>query len=292
MASVNASISDGTAEPERQADCDLAFCASTGRTATTFLAATLNSLPGVVGLHEGHLPGETPAPLLPLINVHNRSAWQEPGFAEQTVRDLRNAATLAKAAGAAGLVVDVAFYNAPLMAALAQRHPAAKLFVIFRRCEGFVQSATLLSGEDRQPAGWPDPSKPLTDRETFISMGRLKPARGSEDDEAWPGWSGIERNIWLWTRVNAHLLDFLKRSPNCQGLFYEHLVEDPEGFWTGFLRGLGLLTEDNLAQCLERSAAKLNSRPTYHVGPVGTWSEAERALYEQRARPLEERIYD
>ncbi|MDJ0609025.1 MAG: hypothetical protein QNJ67_08600 [Kiloniellales bacterium] len=272
--------------------CDLAFCASTGRTATMFLASTLNSLPGVVGLHEGQQPGKTPVPLLPLINIHNRKAWRDPGFAEQTVRELRDTATLSKAAGDAGLVVDVAFYNAPLMVALARQHPTAKLFVIFRRCAPFVQSATLIAGEDRQPAGWPDPAKPLTDRETFISMGRLKPERGSEDAEAWPGWSGIERNIWLWTRVNGHLLDFLNKSPNCRKLLFEDLVENPRAFWTGFLRDLGLFSERNLTRCLERSAAKVNDRPSYHVGPVDSWSDAERALYAQRARPLEERIYE
>lgn len=111
-----------------------AFCASTGRTATMFLASALSSLPRVIGLHEGHVPGNTPTPLLPLINLQNLKAWRDPAYAERIVAELRDLETLSRAAGDAELLVDVAFYNAPLLVPFARFHPGAALFVIFRRC--------------------------------------------------------------------------------------------------------------------------------------------------------------
>lgn len=269
-----------------------AFGASTGRTATMFLAATLDTLPGVVGLHEGHSPGHPPAPRLPLINVHNRKAWHDPTYADRTVADMRDAVTLAKASGDAKLLVDVAFYNAPLLVPLAQRYPEAAFIVLIRRCEGFVRSATIVTGEDRQPAGWPDRAKPLTDRERFISLGRLKPEAGSDDAKWWPEWSAIQRNIWLWHRVNAHLLRFSESHANGHVLHYEDLVEHPRKFWSQFLRHLDIYSEENFARCVERSTKKVNQRPSYQIGPADTWCEAERALYERLARPLESRVYD
>ncbi len=269
-----------------------AFCASTGRTATMFLATTLDTLPNVVGLHEGHSPGDPPTPRLPLINLQNRKAWHDPAYAERTVAELRDFAALAKAAGDAEVLADVAFYNAPLLVPLARHHSESTLFVLFRLCDGFVRSATIVSGEDRQPAGWPDRSKPLTDRERFISLGRLKPRRGSDDAEQWPGWSAIQRNIWLWHSVNTHLLRVAESHANCHMLLYEDLVEDPKKFWTDFLRELDLFCESNLAQCVERSARKMNQRPSYQVSPTDTWGQVELALYERLARPLERKLYD
>ena len=257
-----------------------------------FLATTLNTLPGVVALHEGQAPGDPPTPRLPLINLQNRKAWYDPAFADRTVTEMRDAATLSKIAGDADVLIDVAFYNAPLLASLARQHPDCILFVIFRRCEGFVRSATIVSGEDRQPAGWPDRSKPLTDRERFISLGRLKPKPGSEDAEHWSRWSAIERNIWLWHGVNAHLLGVAEAHANCHTLLYENLVDDPKNFWTDVLRKLDRFSDSNLSQCAERSAIKMNQRRSYQVGPIETWSQAEHALYEQLARPLERKLYD
>jgi hypothetical protein len=269
-----------------------AFCASTGRTATMFLATTLNTLSSVVGLHEGHVPGNPPTPQLPLINLQNRKAWYDPAYAERTVAEARDFATLSKTAGDAKLLVDVAFYNAPLLVSLARQQPEANLFVIFRRCEEFVRSATIVIGEDRQPAGWPDRSKPLTDRERFISIGRLKPRLGSDDAEQWSMWSAIQRNIWLWHAVNSHLLQVSESLANCHTLLYEDLVEDPKTFWTDFLRELNIFSESNLAQCVERSASKMNQRPSYQVGSIDTWTQVERALYERLADPLERKLYD
>jgi hypothetical protein len=256
-----------------------------------FIATTLNSLPGVVGLHEGHTPGELPVPRLPLINLQNRQAWHDDAYAEHTVTELRDSATLAHTAGDADMLVDVAFYNAPLLGFLAKQHPNANLLVVFRRCEDFVRSATLVSGEDLQPAGWPHIDKPLTDRERFISLGRLQPKPGSEHAAQWPNWSAIQRNLWLWTTINSHLLRVVESHPNCHSLLYEDLVDNPQNFWSRTLELLGLVTESNLEQCIERSATKVNHRTSYQIGPADTWTEDEIALYKQLARPLENKIY-
>lgn len=268
-----------------------AFYASTGRTATMFLAETLDTLPGVVALHEGHSPGDPPVPRLPLINVQNRMAWHDPACADRTVASMRNAAILAKASGDASLLIDVAFYNAPLLGPLARTYPDAVFFVAFRRCEAFIRSATIVTGEDRQPAGWPDRSKPLTDREQFISIGRLKPEAQSDDAAQWRDWSAIQRNIWLWHRINDHLHRFAKSHANCRVLFYENLLEDSRKFWLQVLRHLDLCSQLNLDRCVQRSAEKINQRPSYQVGPLASWSEEERALYGDLAVPLESKIY-
>ncbi|WP_299283412.1 hypothetical protein [uncultured Tateyamaria sp.] len=269
----------------------VAFCASTGRTATTFLAATLNALPDVIALHEGQLPDKERTPQLPLINFHARKAWFDPAFARQLVADMRGGDAIAQAAGDACLLVDIAFNNAPFLDALADQHPTARLLAIFRRCEGFVRSATIVEGEDDQPAGWPAPDKPLSDREKFISMGRLKPQKGTPEDQSWPSWTAIQRNIWLWSATNVHLLERTRTLPNCHPVIYEDLSADPEKFWTILLTHLDHFTPDTLARCVERSVAKVNTRTSYQVGPADTWSGPERDLYQRLALPLENEIY-
>ena len=139
------------------ANTRLVWVASTGRTATMFLATCLDRLDGVVALHESHAPGDPPQPRLPLINVHNRKAWHDPEYATRLVAERRGAAILSAGAGRADLLIDVAFYNAPLLTAIAERYQDALLFAIFRRCEGFVRSATILRGRRpaaRRLAGW------------------------------------------------------------------------------------------------------------------------------------------
>ncbi|MDE0179658.1 MAG: hypothetical protein OXP36_13820, partial [Gammaproteobacteria bacterium] len=162
---------------------------------------------------------------------------------------------------------------------------------MFRRCEGFVRSSTIMTGEDRYPAGWPDPSKSLTNREKFISLGRLKPEPGHRDHAQWDGWTAIQRNIWLWTTVNTHLCRFARSNLNCHRLFFEDLVERPEDFWTGFLRGLGRLSPSTLSACVAFSASKINRRRSYQIGGLEGWDAAERRFFEEHARPLEREIY-
>ena len=288
---MEANRQDRLTEPSGAVKPRLVWVASTGRTATMFLATCLDRLEGAVALHEGHVPGDPPQPRFPLINVHNRKAWHESGYAARLVAEKRNSGVLNATAGRASLLVDVAFYNAPLLTALAERYPDALSFVIFRRCEGFVRSATIVSGEDRQPAGWPDRSKPLTDREKFISLGRLKPEPGHPDHASWEYWSAIQRNIWLWTTVNAHLHRFSGANPNCHRHFFEDLVARPDEFWIGLLRQLGKFSPSTLSACVALSGSKINRRPSYQIGGADSWKAAERQFYKERALPLEREIY-
>lgn len=281
----------GSGSPNVMETCRFAFGASTGRTATMFIARTLNAIPGVAGLHEGHSPGEPPIPRLPLINLQNRKAWHDTDFAARTIVEMRPREKMLEAAADYELLVDVAFYNAPLLLPLAVHFPDSPLLVIFRRCESFVQSATIVSGEDLQPAGWPEQSKPLTDREKFIALGRLSPKPGCDDAERWGSWSAIQRNIWLWHSVNSHLLRVAEAQTNCYPFLYEALVDDPTEFWSSLLRALDIHSETNLRICVARSGKKLNDRPSYQVGPIATWNDAERELYSRLAQPLEERLY-
>lgn len=274
-----------TGEPQ------LAFVASTGRTGTMFLAATLNNLPGVAAFHEGHDADDPSLPKLPVINLQNGPAWHDPALAERTVAERRTQATLQAAADGVQLLVDVAFYNAPLLRHLAELHPSAKLLALFRRCESFVRSATVVTGEDLQPAGWPDPAKPLTDRERFIGLGRLRPAPESLAAEAWPQWTGIQRNIWLWHEVNSHLLSLVDELPNVIGVRFEQLSERPVDFWSTCLTALGIDDSPRRELCIARSDSPMNARSAYQVGPLATWSPAERFLHEHFALPLEEKIY-
>lgn len=269
----------------------VAFCASTGRTATMFVAKTLNRLPGVTATHEGHLIGDEVCAILPLVNFHNRKAWYDRDYASEIVRTMRSPEIFRAAAGDAPLFVDVAFNNAPLMEALMRSHPTAAFFAIFRRCESFVRSATIVTGEDTQPAGWPDRQKPLTDREKFIEIGRLKPAADSEFGAHWKNWSAIQRNIWLWSTVNFHLFELIRQTDKATHLIFEDLSDAPSAFWGKLLAILGQDTPENLAQCVAASTRKANQRAAYQIGPLEEWSKAEKALYEQLAVPLEEKIY-
>ena len=256
-----------------------------------FVAKTLNSLPDIVATHEGHVIRENKSPALPLLNFHNRKAWYDPDFAAHTVAKMRSKDVLVAATDDASVFVDIAFNNAPFMGALAAQHPAAKFMAIFRRCEGFVRSATVVIGEDTQPAGWPDRNKQLTDREKFIELGRLKPSHDSEFGELWDDWSAIQRNIWLWTTVNSHLFDFIQRTDAANKLLFEDLVDDPVTFWDVCLAAIGQNSLDKLERCVALSARKTNQRVTYQIGPATEWSKAERALHEKLALPLEEKIY-
>jgi len=87
----------------------LAFCASTGRTATLFMAATLNSLKNTRALHKGHKVADVPIAKLPLINLQNRRAWVNSDFALETVRQMRDLQVLSEAAEDAETLIDIAY---------------------------------------------------------------------------------------------------------------------------------------------------------------------------------------
>lgn len=271
---------------------NFAFAASTGRTATMFIAATLNSLNNVVGLHEGQTLKEPHHSPLPLINYQNRKAWHDPAYATRIVNEKRSKVDLAKSADNCDLLFDAAYYNASILEALIDQYPTSQFIVLFRRCEAFVRSATIVEGEDLQPAGWPDNSKPLSDREKFISIGRLKPHIDSIEAEHWATWSGIQRNIWLWTFVNTRLLHIADTCQNCTVIFYEDLISNSELFWRNILTALNLLSDSNLKSCIAASRARINQRTRYQIGEIVSWRADEIDMYNKVARILEGRLYD
>lgn len=270
---------------------NIAFIASTGRTATQYIASTLNRLSSVTGLHEGQLLGNSSQKILPSINVQNRRAWYDHAFAAKTVEETRNELILTNAAGPNNLLVDTAYYNASILEALTSRHPSATFLVVFRRCETFVRSATIVSGEDHQPAGWPDPGKPLSDREHFISIGRLKPHPSSREANSWQSWSAVQRNIWLWSYINSQLYKLYKTHKGCHKLHFEDISTDTCKFWQMLLSALSLDNAENMNICLTHSSQRINTRTAYQVGPMNTWNTKEIDLYKELAHPLELKLY-
>ncbi|MFC4700271.1 hypothetical protein ACFO4O_08900 [Glaciecola siphonariae] len=270
----------------------LGFCASTGRTATTFLAKTLDSLTGITALHEGYDGKTHQKPLLPLINIHNARAWRDASYATELVTTMRDREHFVGLGISSRICLDIAYYNAPLMSSLISRHPDGYFIVMFRRCESFVQSATVTRGEDLTPAGWPGVNKPLSPREQFIAMGRLKPEKGTKDAELWQNWSGICRNIWLWANVNQALINFVNTNKNSIVLFYEDLIERPEHFWKTCLEGLNYFSDGRLQQCLLASNEKVNKRKYYGIDPFAMWGAGEQNFYRTYAKPLEDEIYE
>lgn len=279
---------------ELQITANVAFIASTGRTATTFLATALGTLPGVRSLHEGHNVEDKKSSVIPPINMEHRKAWHDLAFAEQLVTEKRSEDILLTAAGDFDHIIDVAYYNCPLVKQLFRLLPRARFIVIFRRCESFVRSATTLHGEDPMPVGWPAIDKTLSTREQFIEFGRLKPARGSKAADEWPKMSAIQKNIWLWETTNEHLYDFCHSSP--QGrvttVFYEDLSEDSDSFWNTIFEGLGIPSEPSLLLVNAMVSQKMNSKQGgYQVPPAAQWSRKERE-HLVKALLLEERIYE
>jgi hypothetical protein len=270
---------------------NIAFIASTGRTATQYIASTLNRLGSVTGLHEGQLLSTPPQKVLPSINVQNRRAWYDQNYASKTVEETRNELILTCASKQSNLIVDTAYYNASILEALINKHPRATFFVVFRRCETFVRSATILRGEDHQPAGWPDPGKPLSDRELFISIGRLKPDLSSKEASKWQSWSAIQRNIWLWSYINSQLYRIHETYKSCHKLYFEEISTDTRKFWRKLLGALSLDEEENLNICLANSHQRINPRSTYQIGSMNTWDEGEIKLYKELAHPLEIKLY-
>lgn len=256
--------------------------ASTGRTATTFLARALDSFEGIAAVHEGHRDGDKDSePVLPLLNIENRAAYQDRGKAAGIVAEKRGKELVATvcASESAQTLIDVGYYNSVLADALLDHHEGLRLVGVIRELEGFVRSATAMVGEDPLPVGWPDPDKTLVTRERFIGMGRLKPTRGTKDADAWDGWSAIMRNIWLWRETNALLLDARKRHPDRVLLLpFERLKDDPEGFLEAILDHFEQ-PKQGISKALEIAKGYENRKKSgYQIGPLSEWSEAERAF--------------
>ena len=259
--------------------------ASTGRTATTFLARALDSFEGVAACHEGYLAADKDeTPLLPLINLENRQAYLSAEAATKVVGTKRSEAVVAEKMAQIGCdtLVDVAYYNPTIAAALLAEHPQMRMVAIIRELEPFVRSATAMSGEDLLPVGWADPAKELSPRERFIEMGRIRPAKGTEEDAAWNGWSAIQRNIWLWRETNALLLAAREEfGERVLVIPFEDLKAGPEEFLGRIAAHFGL-DGSTIPQALENAQEHKNRKASgYQVGPMSEWTEDERDFAQQ-----------
>jgi hypothetical protein len=260
------------------------FVASTGRTATTFLARALDQLEGVVACHEGYRAADKDSePIIPLINLENRRAYDSEEAAREVVAQKRSRNTLEAAATAAGAeaLIDLAYYNCTIAGALLEAHGDTRMVGILRQLEPFVRSATAISGEDPLPVGWADPAKPLTPREKFIALGRIRPPKESTEADAWNDWSAIMRNIWLWRETNKRLLQ-VKRLHTERVLLmeFEGLQANPGRFLTRIADHFGLRSE-GIDNALQAASGHRNLKPRgYEVGPLAEWTDQERRFAE------------
>lgn len=255
--------------------------ASTGRTATTYIAATLDRSGDVAACHEGYRAAlKDQEPLLPLVNLENNRAYQSESDANAVVATKRSDHQIEAAIAESGssTLIDVAYYNCALALAILRARPASRIVAIIRDCEPFVRSSTSLNGEDPLPVGWPDPGKALTSRERFVGFGRLRPRRGSDAESLWSTWSAISRNIWLWRESNALLLNAKDLYPErVQLIDFKLLGKDEPQFW-------GLIASHFQLKAVPKPDREFESKfrnrnpSTYQIGLSGEWTDEEREL--------------
>ena len=262
--------------------------AGTGRMGTSYIASSLNKIPGVLGLHEGHLGVDEGADVLPMINVQHLAAYRSAEGANEVVNNLRSESVIMEAGLAFGgsTIIDVAYYNAVLASSLLSRHPEMRMVAIIRDCESFVRSATWLTGTDPMPVGWPSPDKPLDARERFIAMGRIRPSEGPEADR-WNRWSAIARNIWLWQETNNRLLASVQEWRNRTLLLNfsdfttnTDLVMKKISSWLLPEITEGMTASELWPRTSDVSTARQNARVGgYQIGPKENWSVDEKILH-------------
>lgn len=271
--------------------------ASTGRTATSYIAEALNMLPGIAALHEGHLGNDAGPDVLPMVNLDNFQCYKSAARASEVVAAKRSVAVLDEARHAlgVGLLIDVAYYNSVLLAEILEQVPDAHGAIIIRDCETFVRSATWFTGTDPMPVGWPDPAKELDARERFIGMGRLKPHTGPDAD-AWSSWGAIERNIWLWRATNVVLCEAWERHPGrVHHIDFGDFTRNPTGILTSLLATIGLPLEEAAVGQLEQALVEARSRQNerlggYQVGPADTWTTDQQRLLAEAQKEIEIRV--
>ncbi len=135
-------------------DYQFDFIASTGRTATTYLASALNSFDGVASCHEGYLDSDKSRdPTLELINLENNQAYKSEKFAFEVVHQKRSKCKLVAVQEKLNVsrIIDVAYYNATICTPLLSTHESSRMLGIIRNFENFGRSATTLVDEDPLP---------------------------------------------------------------------------------------------------------------------------------------------
>ena len=272
------------------------FIASTGRTATTFIASRLNRIGGVAACHEGYRGSDKgEEPLLPLINLENALVFGKPDTADDIVAEKRGANAVRRAARIAQCdhIVDVAYYNPTLAQGLLRAHGQSKMIGVIRECASFVRSATTLEGEDLMPVGWPCAAKTLSDREKFIAMGRIRPNRKSEIHAEWKEWPAVRRNIWLWEATNLLLTRAKAQYPDRVSLVrFETLSTAPEKFWTHIC---DFLEMPALSSAPSSKPSKFTNSKIggYQIGTPDAWTVAEQAAAQESQDLMQKRaIYD
>ena len=266
--------------------------ASTGRTATTYLASALDTLEDVTACHEGYLGAEKDRdPVLPLVNLENGQIYRDPETGVGIVAEKRGDDALLRCAQRTqnSHIIDVAYYNPVLSLPLLTRCRTTRMVGIIRNCAEFVRSSTTLSGEDLLPVGWPEPGKPLTPREQFIAMGRLRPRPGTPAAQAWRGWDGIRRNIWLWEETNLLLLDAWNKFPDRVSLMrFETFRDQPDLFWSRLSGAFSLNTQHQLSRA--GRSDKQNRKPFgYQIGQPESWPEAAQEALAASQKRIDER---
>lgn len=271
--------------------------ASTGRTATSYIAEALNMVTGIAALHEGHLGNDAGPDILPLVNLENFQCFKSTERAREVVSAKRNDEILSTACGTLGvdLLVDVAYYNSVLITEILRQVPSARAAVIIRDCESFVRSATWFTGTDPMPVGWPDPSKDLDAREKFIGLGRLRPFAG-DDLGTWSKWGAIERNIWLWRVTNNLLCDTWECFPNrVQHIDFGDFTRNPSAVLEGLLSTIGhpldAVRTGQLDEALVEARSRQNERfGGYQVGTADTWTAGQRGLLSEATTEINGRV--
>ncbi|MEY2969359.1 MAG: hypothetical protein RIQ64_1986 [Actinomycetota bacterium] len=271
--------------------------ASTGRTATSYIAEVLNAITGIAASHEGHLGNDSGPDILPMVNLDNFQCYKSAERAAEVVAVKRNSSVLDTACRELGveLLVDVAYYNAMLLAEILRQVPDSHGAIIIRDCESFVRSATWLVGTDPMPVGWPDPVKKLDARERFIGMGRIRPHEGS-DAEVWGTWGAIERNIWLWRATNTRLCDAWKEHPHrVHHIDFDEFVTNPLPVLTSLLATIGSPLEEAAHGELERALVEARSRQNerlggYQIGSADTWTVDQQRLLSEAQTEIESRV--
>jgi len=271
--------------------------ASTGRTATSYIAEALNRVDGIAALHEGHLGNDAGPDVLPMVNLDNFQCFKSRERACAVVAEKRSEEVLAAAQRelGVGLLVDVAYYNSVLLSDLLERSPNNRGAIIIRDCESFVRSATWFTGTDPMPVGWPDPAKPLDARERFIGLGRIRPYEG-DDRLAWAGWGAVERNIWLWRATNAVLCDAWERFPDrVHHIDFKQFTGDPTGVLKVLLGTIGHPLDVDHVDQLERALVEAHTRQNerrggYQIGTADTWTAGQRRLLSEATEEIASRV--
>jgi hypothetical protein len=266
---------------------------------TSYVASLLNKIPGVVGLHEGHLGVDEGADVLPMINVQHLAAYRSAEGADEVVKNMRSMSVIEEAGLDFGgsTIIDVAYYNAILASSLLSSHPRLRMVAIIRDCESFVRSATWLTGTDPMPVGWPSPEKPLDARERFIAMGRIRPLEGPAVEQ-WSTWSAIARNIWLWQETNERLLaTVLNWRDRTLLLNFSDFTSDTDSVMKKIVSWLLPETAEEIIGSelwpipSNGSVARQNSRVGgYQIGPKESWSVDEKSLWLEAMTTISKKV--